>query len=154
MLVSEVLIHHLDTLRMLLGPLRVEACTMSRTSAELTGEDTALIQLGGPGGLGLQIFATFGAHGAPAGATDNLEILGPGGAIRLDGAELTMVGAEARSAEFDLAATYAGSYAATIAHFIDRLEDGAEFETSPMDNLETLRLVEDCYRLAGRETAR
>src|SRR5206468_6426908 len=58
MLVAEVLMHHLDTLRMLLGPLRVEACTMSRTCPELAGEDTALIQLGGPGGLGIQVFAT------------------------------------------------------------------------------------------------
>ena len=154
MLVAEVLIHHLDTLRMLLGDLRVEACTMSRTCGELAGEDTAVIQLSGPDGLAIQVFATFAAHGAPTAASDRLEILGPDGAIRLDGAELSMVGAEERTEHFDLAATYDGSYAATIRHFIDRLDDGQPFETSPADNLETLRLVEDCYRLAGRETAR
>ena len=33
MLVAEVLIHHLDTLRMLLGPLRVTAAQLSRSSA-------------------------------------------------------------------------------------------------------------------------
>ncbi len=65
-----------------------------------------------------------------------------------------MTGRETRTRTFDLAATYGESYAAAIAHFIDRLDDGAPFETAPADNLETLRLVEDCYRLAGRAEAR
>ncbi len=154
MLVAEVLIHHLDTLRMLLGPLRVTACATSRTCPDLAGEDTALIQLAGPGGVAVQVFATFAAHGAPPASPDRLEILGPGGAVRLQGSELSMTGRETRLQTFDLAATYAESYAAAIAHFIDRLEDGASFETEPADNLETLRLVEDCYRLAGRAEAR
>ena len=45
MLVAEVLIHHLDTLRMLLGPLRVTAAQLSRSSDLLVGEDGAVIQL-------------------------------------------------------------------------------------------------------------
>ena len=40
---------------------------------------------------------------------------------------------------------YADSYAATILHFIDALMAGTPFETSPQDNLRTLRLVEDIY---------
>ena len=154
MLVAEVLIHHLDTLRMLLGPLRITTCAMGRTCPDMVGEDTALIQLTGTDGLAVQVFATFAAHGHPASAGDGLEIFGPRGAIRLDGADLSMTGAETRARSFDLAAAYEGSYAATIAHFIDRLDDGAPFETGPEDNLETLRLVEACYRLAGREGAR
>ena len=31
------------------------------------------------------------------------------------------------------------------------LRDNSPFETAPQDNLETLRLVEDCYRLSGWE---
>jgi D-apiose dehydrogenase len=154
MLVAEVLIHHLDTLRMLLGPLRVAACTTSRTCPDLAGEDTALIQLAGASGVAVQVFATLAAHGAPPAAPDRLEILGPDGAIRLQGSELSMTGRATRRRTFDLAATYEDSYAAAIAHFIDRLDDGAPFETSPTDNLETLQLVEDCYRLAGRADAR
>jgi hypothetical protein len=34
------------------------------------------------------------------------------------------------------------------------LRDDTPFETAPQDNLETLRLVEDCYRLAGWEASR
>src|SRR6266850_450102 len=47
MLVAEVLIHHLDTLRMLLGPLRVTAAQLSRSSDLLVGEEGA-IRLDGP----------------------------------------------------------------------------------------------------------
>jgi D-apiose dehydrogenase len=154
MLVAEVVIHHLDTLRMLLGPLAVSACTMARTCAELAGEDTAVIQLRGEGGLAVQVFASFAAYGHPATAADRLEILGPSGAIRLEGAQLSLAGAHPRARAFDPDAVYRASYAAAIAHFIDRLDDGAPFETAPEDNLETLRLVEDCYRLAGRGDAR
>ena len=32
-------------------------------------------------------------------------------------------------------------------HFLDRLDDGGAFETSPEDNLETLRIVEQVYNL-------
>ena len=46
MLVAEVLIHHLDTLRMLLGPLRVTAArTQPSAISEMAGEDGAVIQL-------------------------------------------------------------------------------------------------------------
>jgi predicted dehydrogenase len=42
----------------------------------------------------------------------------------------------------------------TIAHFATSLRDGAPFETAPEDNLRTLQLVEDCYRLSGWEASR
>lgn len=154
MLVSEVLIHQIDTLRMLLGPLEVVACQTNRICTELAGEDTALIQLRGRDGLGVQIFATFAAHGHPPVAADRLEILGHAGAIRLDGGELSLTGAQATARSFDASATYQGSYDATIAHFVDRLADGQPFETAPEDNLETLFLVEECYRLAGCRESR
>jgi hypothetical protein len=49
----------------------------------------------------------------------------------------------------DLAVEYQGSKSRTIAHFVTALRDVSPFETAPQDNLETLRLVEDCYRLSG-----
>lgn len=153
MLVAEVLIHHLDTLRMLLGPLRVTAASLSRTCGELKGEDGAVIQLAGPDGLVVSVFASFAAHGHPPAQADQLEVLGTAGAVRLDGPLLARLGADPAQHHFDLAAAYQGSYDATIRHFVDRLADGLPFETSPADNLETLRLVEDCYRLSGWEAA-
>ncbi|MDB5504047.1 MAG: oxidoreductase [Tardiphaga sp.] len=151
MLVAEVLIHHLDTLRMLLGPLDVTAATLTQTCTEIAGEDGAVIQLQSQGGAGVSLFATFAAHGAPPAQSDRLDILGKDGAIRLEGNELQLFGAQPETRSYDLAASYQGSYDATIAHFVEALASGAPFETSPKDNLQTLRLVEDCYRLSGRD---
>ena len=151
MLVAEVLIHHLDTLRMLLGPLRVTAAQLSRSSEQLVGEDGAVIQLQAENGAGVTVFASFAAHGHPATQIDRLEILGDKGAIKLDGPQLVCAGASPAEQTYDLAVEYQGSYNLTIAHFVQSLRDNTPFETAPADNLETLRLVEDCYRLSGWE---
>jgi predicted dehydrogenase len=102
-------------------------------------------------GAGVSLFATFAAHGAPPSQPDRLEILGKQGAIRLKGGELQLFAAQSEKRSYDLTASYQGSYNSTIAHFVDALQSGAPFETAPEDNLLTLRLVEDCYRLSGRE---
>ena len=47
-----------------------------------------------------------------------------------------------------------GAYNRTIAHFVTSLRDDTPFETAPQDNLATLQLVEDCYRLSGWEASR
>ena len=154
MLVAEVLIHHLDTLRMLLGPLQVTAAQLSRSSDLLVGEDGAVIQLATGNGAGVAVFASFAAHGHPAAQVDRLEILGDKGAIKLDGPSLTCSGASPGERTYDLATEYQGSYNRTIAHFVNALRDNKPFETAPQDNLETLRLVEDCYRLSGWEALR
>jgi D-apiose dehydrogenase len=154
MLVAEVLIHHLDSLRMLLGPLRVTAAGLSRTFSEMAGEDGAVIQMKAAAGATVAIFASFAAHGFPGTQVDRLDILGETGTIRLDGPLLTCAGAQPAERRYDLAAEYQGSYNRTIAHFVQSLRDNTPFETAPEDNLETLRLVEDCYRLSGWETAR
>jgi predicted dehydrogenase len=154
MLVAEVLIHHLDTLRMLLGPLQVTAAGLSRSYSEMTGEDGAVIQLKTATGGAVTVFASFAAHGFPAAQVDRLDILGDTGSIRLDGALLTCSGASPAEKRYDLAAEYQGSYNRTIAHFVQSLRDNTPFETAPEDNLETLRLVEDCYRLSGWEAGR
>lgn len=154
MLVAEVLIHHLDTLRMLLGPLRVTAAGLSRTYSEMAGEDGAVIQMKAEGGGTVAVFASFAAHGFPAVQVDRLDILGATGSIRLDGPHLVCSGASPAEKHYDLAVEYQGSYNRTIAHFVQSLRDKTPFETTPEDNIETLRLVEDCYRLSGWEAAR
>src|SRR5437868_5122832 len=131
MLVAEVLIHHLDTLRMLLGPLRVTAAALSRSSEELVGEDGAVIQMQDANGAGVTVFASFAAHGHPATQIDRLEILGDKGAIKLDGPQLVCSGRAPAEKTYDLAAEYQGSYNRTIAHFVQSLRDNSPFETAP-----------------------
>jgi predicted dehydrogenase len=151
LLVAEVLIHHLDTLRMLLGPLTVTAAGLSRSCADLAGEDGAVIQLKAHTGANVTVFASFAASGFPPVQIDRLDVLGDQGSIRLDGASLTCTGTEPAQRSYDLAVEYQGSYNRTIAHFVGALFAGTPFETAPEDNLETLKLVEDCYRLSGWE---
>jgi D-apiose dehydrogenase len=151
MLVAEVLIHHLDTLRMLLGPLRVTAAGLSRSYSEMAGEDGAVIQMKTDRGGTVSVFASFAAHGFPAAQVDRLDILGETGSIRLDGPQLICAGAAPAEKQYDLAVEYQGSYNRTIAHFVQSLRDSTAFETAPEDNIETLRLVEDCYGLSGWE---
>jgi predicted dehydrogenase len=154
MLVAEVLIHHLDTLRMLLGPLRVTAAGLSRSYSEMAGEDGAVIQMKAERGGTVTVFASFAAHGLPAAQVDRLDILGETGSIRLDGPQLSCTGPSPAAKRYDLAVEYQASYNRTIAHFVQSLSDNTPFETAPEDNIETLRLVEDCYRLSGWEAAR
>jgi D-apiose dehydrogenase len=154
LLVAEVLIHHLDTLRMLLGPLKVTSAGLSRSCADLAGEDGAVIQLKASQGADISVFASFAAGGFPAAQVDRLDVLGDKGSIRLDGPLLTCSGDSPDERRYDLAVEYQGSYNRTIAHFIKSLRGGTPFETAPEDNLETLKLVEDCYRLSGWEDQR
>jgi hypothetical protein len=59
------------------------------------------------------------------------------------------IGDEEKSISFNLEEAYQKSYDNAIAHFIDSLESGEPFETDRLDNLETLQLVSEAYRLAG-----
>jgi predicted dehydrogenase len=153
MLVANVLVHHLDTLRMLLGPLRVTAAALSCSHADITGEDGAVIQMKAERGGAVSVFASFAAHGYPAAQIDRLEILGETRAIRLDGNTLVCSGERPAEQHYDLVLEYQSSYNRAIAHFVQALTDNTSFETAPEGNLETLRLVEDCYRLTGWEAA-
>ena len=149
MLIAEVLIHHLDTLRFLLGPLQVRAAVLSRTNPDIAGEDGAVLHLTTAEGAGVGVFASFAAHGAPVHQKDQLLILGECGSLELDGSCLTLAGTAHEQQGYDAAQVYADSYRDAIAHFVTCLANGQAFETSAHSNLATLQLVEDCYRLGG-----
>ncbi|MEX2531795.1 MAG: Gfo/Idh/MocA family oxidoreductase [Gemmatimonadota bacterium] len=151
MLLMEVMIHHVDTLRFLLGPLTLDGSSLGKGCAEIRGEDRATLFMSTAKGAPVTLAGDFMAHGHPPQQMDRLEILGAAGAIVLEEDGLTLHGGSRPEVmTLDLAADYAASYRATIAHFLDRLADGESFETAPADNLETLRIVEEAYRRAGR----
>jgi predicted dehydrogenase len=149
LLVNEVLIHHLDTMRVLLGPLTVTAAQLGRTCADMAGEDNALITMTAVSGAAAVVLANLAAPGFPSTQADEMLTIGTTGSIRLHGNRLERTGAAPEVRDYDLADCYQGAYDAVIAHFANAVRTGQAFETTPEDNLQTLRLVEDAYRLSG-----
>ena len=152
LLVMEVLIHHIDTLRFLLGPLALADASIGRRSSLVRGEDHASISMTTDAGAPVSLVGDLMAPGHPAAQRDRLEIIGSTGTILLEADRLHInrgVEIEADVA-IDLDANYAESYLAAITHYLDRLDDGEPFETSPQDNLQTLQIVEAVYREAER----
>jgi D-apiose dehydrogenase len=148
LLVMEVAIHHVDTLRFLLGPLTLHCAAIGRSCALVRGEDRASMFMTTASGGAVTLIGDFMAHGQPPTLRDRFHVLGTTGAILLDGDRLSLSrdGHVEEDVAIDLAADYAASYLGALTHFLDRLDDGGAFETSPEDNLETLRIVEQAYR--------
>ncbi|PZX17198.1 putative dehydrogenase [Palleronia aestuarii] len=153
MLLMEVMIHHVDALRFLLGPMQLLAARMGRDCSEIRGEDraTLMIAAGADGATTVTLVGDFMAHGRPAAAIDRLDLLGLDGAITLDDEGLWYrVGEEVvEHVPVDFAADYKASYRDAIAHFLAALRSGDPFETDPRDNLATLRIIEQAYAAAG-----
>ncbi len=144
LMIGEVLVHHLDVLRWLLGPLAVVAARTKRVCRAVAGEDVALVVLEGRG-VFVVLEGNFSVPGAPAAPIDRLDIAGSEGMLSLDGNVARVTGRNAQAATFDLLAGYADSYAAAIEHFASAVQTGAPFETDVRDNLLTLALVEQSY---------
>jgi predicted dehydrogenase len=145
MLLMEIMIHHVDTLRFLLGPLVLDSARLGAGCAAIRGEDRASLLLRAAGGA-VSLVGDFMAHGHPPDQRDRLEILGTTGSILLHDDMLRLAGASEEHITLDLPANYSASYRGAIGHFVDRLIDGGEFETDAVDNLETLAIVEAAYR--------
>jgi predicted dehydrogenase len=154
LLVMEVLIHHLDTLRFLLGEFDLRAARLARSNNEIVGEDSAALELSRRAdGVPLTVSGNLAVQGAPPAPTDQLWIQGSRGEIHLDGATLRFAGPEPREMAFDPAESYQQAYDGAVAHFARQLTIGGSFETSAPDNLQTLRLVEAAYRISGFQPA-
>jgi D-serine deaminase-like pyridoxal phosphate-dependent protein/predicted dehydrogenase len=153
LMIAEVLIHHLDTLRWLFGPLKLVSAMTAHTVPEVAGETLAAIGLETAAGVPVMLRGALDAAGYPERTLDRLEIVGTRSSAMLDGTAIRFAGAEAGEQNFDFARDYQASFDRVIAHFLDGLVDGTRFETDVMDNLETLRLVEESYALAASRQA-
>jgi len=149
-LIMEVLIHHLDTIRCLAGPVAATAAAIKRVSTEVLGEDVALISMKAASGAVGLVIGNFSAAGYPPLPSDRLELVGEKGSILFEGGVLRLIGRTEETLRYDFDAMYQQSYDNAIAHFVECRESGAAFETDRLDNLDTLRLVADAYRLAGQ----
>jgi len=149
LMIAEVLIHHLDVMRFLCGELRVAGARASRTLADVAGETVAAIFLESTAGAAVEVTGTMAAPGYPPRVPDRLEIVGSKASAIFENSELRLLGPNPRRQAYDNDQGYQASFDNVIAHFVECLETGAQFETDPRDNLETLRLVEHAYWAAG-----
>jgi predicted dehydrogenase len=149
MMIAETLIHHLDVVRWLTGPLRVVSARALRTLEQVKGETLATILMETADGAPVVVTGTMTAPGYSPRSEDRLELIGRGGSAVLSALELRLLGARPRQQSYDHDQGYQASFDGVIAHFVDCLRTGAPFETDPADNLETLRLVEHAYWAAG-----
>lgn len=150
--VSEALIHQIDCLRAMLGPLSVVAARMLNTDTRLDGETLSTIMMETPSGAPVVLSGSSVAVGFPDRFNDRFEILGAKASLAFADGALQLLGPEAREKRYDIEAGYPSIYQSCFtaaAHkFRDAIRHGTPFETSGDDNLETLRIVEDAYRLA------
>lgn len=147
--VGELLVHHLDVARWLLGELAVERARLTRACPAVVGDDSAVIALVRADGMPVEVAGSFNDPDAGDAVRDTLAVEGTRGRIDFDGTTLTLSGTQQATLAFDPADVYEGSYAAAIAHFARAVRDGTDFETPGDEHLRTLALVEDAYRLAG-----
>lgn len=147
LLVAEVLIHHLDTLRFLFGEFDLIGARLRRSNDAIRGEDSAMLRLTRTSdGVPLDVSGNLAVHGAPPAPVDRLTVWGAKGVVTLDGSVLRLIGPEPREQSFDPQASYQAAYDGAIAHFVAGLRGQGAFETAPADNLNTLRLVEAAYQ--------
>ncbi|MBS4045560.1 MAG: Gfo/Idh/MocA family oxidoreductase [Alphaproteobacteria bacterium] len=151
-LVFETMIHHLDVLRCLVGPLRVIAARLGRLAQGLPGEDTAAILMEGPDGLIATADGSLCALGYPQLHGDRLEVIGTRGTIIMDLNRVYIVGHEAETVlQVDLPGRYQECFDTAMRAFVEGLQTGQPFETDRLDNFKTLELMESVYRAAGVE---
>ena len=153
LMIAEVLIHHLDTMRYLCGDLKVVDARTAHVVADVRGETLAAIFLETASGAPVEVVATMAAPGYPARTSDQMEIIGSKASAVFGDFELKLLGGAPRVERYDADQGYQASFDGVIAHFVDCLETGAAFETGPADNLATLVLVDDAYKAAAARGA-
>lgn len=149
LLIFEVLIHHLDVMRVLLGPLKVVAAQTAKVNPALAGEDVAVILLEGVNGLTAVMDGNISAPGYPPLPMDRLEIAGTRGTLLFERDRLNLVGSDQVPVVFDLAKNYQICFTRAVQEFVKGVRNGTPFPTDRKDNLETLALMEACYVAAG-----
>ena len=91
-MIAEVLIHHLDTMRFLCGPLRVVGARAAHTLSDVRGETLAAIFLETANGAPVTVTGTMAAPGYPPRPPDRLEIVGRAASATLGDNELQLLG--------------------------------------------------------------
>jgi len=152
LLIFEMLIHQMDALRAMVGEMDVMSAVTSRTNPALKGEDVGVIVMQQRGGGATVVLdGNISAMGYPPLPTDRLEVVGSKDTLILDRDEIWLVSNPSQRKKHDLVANYQACFSGLIRSFVTGLNEGTAFPTDRLDNLETLRLMEQSYKLAGQD---
>jgi predicted dehydrogenase len=146
LLVAETLIHHIDVARWLFGPVRLVAARLLRTSDTVAGETVATILFATEAGAPFVIDGNLTCPGYPPASRDRVELIGDRASVTMRDDHLQLHGNRREEIAYEHSLAYQESFDAAVAHFAEALRTGKPFETSTVDNLETLRLVEAVYQ--------
>jgi D-apiose dehydrogenase len=144
LVIGELLIHHLDVARWLLGPLEVRGAVVR--GGIVRGEHAAMILLQAQAGGLAVVAANMAAPGFPAAPIDALDLIGTRASVRLDASALMLSAPRAQHVRIDLAANYQQGFTDAAAHFANCVRHDRPFESDAADNLSTLALVDAAYR--------
>ena len=148
-IVFETMIHHLDVMRLLFGPLEVRSAHLGWLNGNLKGEDTASIVLEGRDGFIALTDGCLVAPGYPPLPSDRFEVIGTTGTLIMDYDRIFLVGQEQEAVQVDLVGRYQECFTHATREFVDGIKSGKPFETDRLDNFQTLELMEACYEAAG-----
>jgi len=147
-LIAEVLVHQIDVLRSLLGPLTLLDTRTMRTSAGIVGEDVATLMLETETHVPVIVEGNRAAPGFTPGWAEDLVVIGTKATARLTDYDLALLGPGPEHHAYERTAAVQAGFDHAARAFITCLETGAPFPTA--DNLETLGLVEEAYEQAGQ----
>lgn len=149
LMTGSVLIHHLDVLRYLLGPIRVVHAQRGREIDEVKSDTFTTIMLETSAKAPVVLMGNLAVPGLSLPIEDEIRIIGTESCISFSDNSLKLVGARPETIRYDPEKAYQAAFDGAIAHFVECLIEGKAFETSGDDNLETLRLVDSALKFSG-----
>lgn len=157
--IFETGVHFLDTFRFLFGEVESIFAKIARRNPVIKGEDSALLVCSCESGVTAVLDANRYNEceaGNPRYTFGTVRVEGSKGHLELDldGAiRIKKLGEDSYLHDFTPSREgFAGDCVYNIQrHFVDRMLDGGEFESTVTDYLKSVRLVEMAYRSAGSE---
>jgi len=149
LLIFEVLIHHMDTLRALFGELEIIHATTAKINSALAGEDVALVSMSGADDMTVLLDGNISAMGYGPLPGDFFEVVGTKDTLIFARDRLFLMSTPDKPEIQDMEANYQACFTGAITDFVQGLRTGSAFATDRLDNLKTLSLMENAYRAAG-----